>query len=102
MAQSIGWVPDDYTVKKIDGRWVKQSPKITQTSLTKLGPVGDMISEYYTIRNRSSVLDGWLDKIEGDRLHGNMWTIGTPTFRVRHEVITNLPGVNTPWGKETT
>ena len=29
-----------------------------------------------------------------------MWTIGTPTFRCRHEVIVNLPGVHAAWGKE--
>ena len=95
-----GWTPDDYTVKKIDGRWVRQSPKFTQTSLAALGELGEMISEYYTIRNRASVLDGWLSQVTEGRLHGNMWTIGTPTFRVRHEVIVNLPGVHTPWGKE--
>ena len=95
-----GWKPDDWTVKKINGRWVKQSPKLTQTSLSKLGDLGEMISEYNTLRNRASVLDGWLDKLVEGRLHGNMWTIGTPTFRVRHEVITNLPGVHTPYGKE--
>lgn len=95
-----GWKPDDWTVKKIDGRWVKQSPKFTDTSLEKLGDLGKMISEYYTIRNRASVLDGWLKLVTEGRLHGNMWTIGTPTFRVRHEVIVNLPGVDTPWGRE--
>ena len=98
--KTIGWKPDDWTVKKIDGKWVKQSPKLTQTSLSKLGELGEMISEYYTIRNRASVIDGWFDQAKAGRLHGNMWTIGTPTFRVRHEVIVNLPGVHAPWGKE--
>ena len=100
LLKNKGWKPDDYTRKKIDGRWVNQSPKFTTTSLAKLGEFGEMISEYYTIRNRASVLNGWLDQVTEGRLHGNMWTIGTPTFRVRHEVIVNLPGVNTPWGKE--
>ena len=94
------WKPDDYTVKKIDGRWVKQSPKLTETSLKPLGELGDMISEYNTLRNRASVLDGWIAQAKSGRLHGNMWTIGTPTFRVRHEVIVNLPGVHTAYGKE--
>ena len=95
-----GWVPDDWTVKRINGRWVKQSPKFTETSLSKLGEIGEMLGEYYTLRNRASVIDGWLDKIKDDRLHGNMWTIGTPTFRARHETIVNLPGVHAAWGKE--
>ena len=101
LLKDMGWKPDDWTMKKNSaGRWEKNSPKFTDTSLGKLGELGEMISEYYTIRNRASVLDGWLQLVSEGRLHGNMWTIGTPTFRVRHEVIVNLPGVNTLWGKE--
>ena len=29
-----------------------------------------------------------------------MWTIGTPTFRCRHEVVANLPSVDSVYGKE--
>ena len=43
---------------------------------------------------------GWIDEVSEGRLRGRMWTIGTPTFRVRHEVITNIPAVDSPWGKE--
>ena len=59
-----------------------------------------MISEYYTIRSRKNVIEGWLKKVDNGRLHGNMWTCGTPTFRARHEVIVNLPAVDAAWGKE--
>jgi DNA polymerase-1 len=98
---SIGWQPDDYTRKMVNGRWVTVSPKLTDTSLEKLGEIGKMIGEYYTLRNRISVLEGWLEALdENGRLHGNMWTIGTPSFRCRHEVIVNLPGVHAPYGKE--
>src|SRR5690606_21892655 len=34
------------------------------------------------------------------RLHGRMWTIGTPTFRCRHETIANLPTVKAAYGPE--
>ena len=98
--RTIGWKPDEYTRKKIDGRWVNQSPKLTETSLAKLGETGVMIGEYNTLRNRTGVIIGWIDQVKDGRLHGNMWTIGTPTFRVRHEVIVNLPGVHTAYGKE--
>ena len=40
------------------------------------------------------------NQVKDGRLHGNMWTIGTPTFRCRHEVIVNLPAVNAVKGKE--
>lgn len=96
-----GWKPDDYTRKMINGRWVNISPKLTDTSLSKLGDLGEKIGKYYTLRNRISVLEGWLKQVnDKGRLCGNMWTVGTPSFRCRHEVIVNLPGVHAPYGRE--
>ena len=97
---SQGWEPDDYTRKKMpDGSWKNMGPKLTDTSLKKFGRDGELISEYYTLRNRLSVLEGWNAKVKDGRLHGNMWTIGTPSFRCRHEVIVNLPSVSAEYGK---
>lgn len=98
--KSIGWKPDDWVVKKVGFEWIRQSPKLTTTSLTKLGEKGLLIDEYYTLRSRAAVIQGWIDASVDDRIHGNMWTIGTPTFRARHEVIVNLPAVTAAWGKE--
>ena len=97
---TVGWQPDEYQKKKVGFEWVTMGPKLTSTSLAKLGEIGEMIDEYYTIRNRASVISGWLDAGANGRLHGNMWTIGTPTFRCRHEVIVNLPAVTAQWGRE--
>ena len=97
---SIGWKPDEQTRKKVNGQWVNLGPKFTSTSLKKLGEVGEMVDEYYTLRNRLSVYEGWEKKLKDGRLHGNMWTVGTPSMRCRHEVIVNLPSVNASWGKE--
>ena len=94
-----GWKPREYTKKKINGKWVTQSPKIDEASLKEFGRDGELISEYYTLRNRRSVLEGWLEKVKDGRLHGNMWTIGTPSFRCRHETIVNLPAVTAAYGK---
>ena len=97
----IGWVPDDYNVKKVGNQWVQTGPKLTSTSLEKLGTTGVAIDEYYTLRNRRSVIEGWLDLVDSDgRLHGNLWTVGTPTFRCRHEVIANLPSCDVPYGAD--
>ena len=96
----MGWQPDEYQKKKVGWEWVTLGPKLTTTSLEKMGEIGKMVDEYYTIRNRSSVVSGWLDAVSNGRLHGNMWTIGTPTFRARHEVIVNLPAVSAGWGRE--
>jgi DNA polymerase-1 len=93
---SIGWEPDDWNVEKVGRNFVQKSPKLTESSLSKLGEIGMKISEYGTVSNRQGVLAGWLKEVEYDgRLHGRMWTIGTPTFRCRHEVIANLPKVQT-------
>ena len=98
---SIGWVPDDHNVKRVGNQWVTTGPKLTTTSLEKLGEVGVKIDTYYTLRNRKSVVEGWLDLVDSDgRLHGNLWTIGTPTFRARHEVIANLPSCDVPYGSD--
>jgi len=97
---TIGWKPDEYQKKKVGFEWVTMGPKLTSTSLAKLGEIGEMVDEYYTLRNRTSVISGWISQLRDGRIHGNMWTIGTPTFRARHEVIVNLPAVTAAWGKE--
>ena len=96
-----GWVPDEYNRKFINGSWMNTSPKLTSTSLEKLGQLGKDIDNWTTYRNRKSVLEGWVSLANNDgRLHGNMWTIGTPSFRCRHEVIANLPAVDAVYGAE--
>jgi len=97
---TIGWKPDDWNYKKVGYEFHKTSPKLTTTSLTLLGDIGRDIDRYYTTRSRRSILEGWLKEVKGNRLHGRMWVIGTPTFRSRHEVITNLPSIEAAWGKE--
>ena len=96
-----GWQPDDYNVKRVGNDWIKTGPKLTSTSLAKLGVLGEDIDKWTTLRNRRSVLEGWIENAKKDnRLRGNMWTIGTPTFRCRHEVIANLPAVDAVFGRE--
>lgn len=95
-----GWKPDEYQRKKIGFEWVTMGPKLTSTSLAAFGQDGKLIDEYYTLRSRKAVIEGWVNKVVDGRLHGNMWTCGTPTFRARHEVIVNLPAVDAEWGKE--
>ena len=98
---SIGWVPDDWKMEKTPFGWNKGSPKLTSSSLEKLGEPGLLLDEWTTLRSRKGVLEGWLRETEADgRLHGRMWIEGTPTFRCRHEVIANLPAVDAPYGKE--
>ena len=112
--QDIGWVPDDYNVKRGDitkgePRWIQTAPKLTTSSMEKLDEkligtdiegVGTLIDEYYTLRSRRSVTEGWIDSVIDGRIFPRTWVIGTPTFRCRHEVVTNIPGVDSVGGKE--
>jgi len=98
---SIGWVPDEWNTEKVGNKWINTTPKMSDTSLSILGEGGTMVSEYYTIRARKGILEGWIKAASVDgRLHGNMWTVGTPTFRCRHEVVANIPSVDAPYGPE--
>lgn len=98
---SLGWVPDDWNYERVNGKFIQKSPKLTESSLEPLGEIGRKVSEYNSITNRHGIIAGWLKEIEYDgRLHGRMWTIGTPTFRCRHEVVANLPKVRSLYGAE--
>ena len=99
----LGWEPDDWNVRRLpSGDFQRTGPKLTTTSLHKLGDVGRDIDEWTTLRSRLSITQGWLRDAEDVggvcRLHGRAWNIGTPTFRWRHEIITNLPSASEKWG----
>ena len=96
---SIGWEPDDWKMERFGREFIKKTPKLTSTSLEKLGDRGKMIDEWTTLRSRRGVVEGWLNNLKNNRLHGKLWIVGTPTFRCRHEVIANLPAANAKLGK---
>ena len=97
---SIGWVPDDWKMERLGREFIKKTPKLTKTSLEKVGEHGILINEWTTLRSRRGVVEGWLRDLKDNRLHGKLWVVGTPTFRCRHEVIANLPAADAELGKE--
>ena len=97
---SIGWKPDDWKMERMGREFIKKTPKLTKTSLDKLGWDGSAIHHWTTLRSRRGVVEGWIENLKNNRLHGNIWVVGTPTFRCRHEVIANLPAVTAELGKE--
>ena len=98
---TLGWKPDEWNWKKINGQFVKVSAKLTDSSLGPLGEVGEALMEYYTLRSRKSVMEGWFDYIDDNsRLHGDVFNIGTPTFRQTHKIIANLPSGKATLGPE--
>jgi DNA polymerase I-like protein with 3'-5' exonuclease and polymerase domains len=98
---TIGWKPDDWNWKKINGEFIKVSAKLSDSSLEPLGAVGKALMEYYTLRSRKSILEGWFEYVdENSRLHGDVFNIGTPTFRQTHKIIANLPSGKAVLGPE--
>jgi len=98
---SLGWTPDEWNWKKINGQFVKVSPKLSDSSLERLGDVGKALMEYYTLRSRKSIMEGWFEHIdENSRLHGDVFNVGTPTFRQTHKIIANLPSGKAVLGPE--
>lgn len=98
---TIGWKPDEWNWKKVNGQFIKVSPKLTDSSLERLGDVGKALMEYYTLRSRHSIIKGWFEYVDEDsRLHGDVFNIGTPTFRQTHKIIANLPSGKAYLGPE--
>ena len=100
---SIGWEPDEWNYKDIPGGGkIKTTPKLTEESLKAVGPDGELIDEYTTIRARHSIVKTWVEEniTENNRLHGDCFVIGTPTGRARHSIIANIPKGSTAYGKE--
>jgi len=103
-----GWEPTFWNIKKgADGKPVrdnkgepvKTSPKIQEMgnicpNLLEIdGELPKKIVKFLSLRNRRSVLEGWLKNWRLDfdgRLSGKI-TGYTPTFRVCHQEVTNVP-----------
>jgi hypothetical protein len=101
--QKNGWKPDVWNYTTMEGRLLKTSPKLEGDALLALGEAGEGVKDYYMLRHRKSLIEGLHKAVEkrGDgRVSGNMWTIGTASFRVRHEVIVNLPSERAEYGHE--
>jgi len=95
-----GVVWDDWNFKKVDGSFVKTSPKLTTSALTRIGPTGVMIDRFFTLRARLSVLTGWEKMYWDGRLHGDVIDIGAATGRQTHIGIANIPSPKAAYGSQ--
>jgi len=97
-----GWKPTEYNfVKdKITGKRRRTSPKITEESLEFLGGNGKLYLDFLTVRSRHSIVTTWLKEAKDNRVHGSAILIGTPSMRARHNIIVNVPSVDSAYGKE--
>lgn len=79
-----GWQPTEYTEKG--------NPRLTEDSMECLGGVGARIARWYIYNHRKSQIEGWLRHVRPDhRITASANTCGTPTGRMRHSVVVNVP-----------
>ena len=96
----IGWVPDEWNYSKkefdSDGNPIRTSPKITETSFATLPEnIGPNLTSRSKSRHRRSQIEGWIGNTRSDhRLEGQANPQGTPTGRMKHKLIANVPKPN--------
>jgi len=98
-----GWEPTQWNFKNdpVTGERRKTSPKITEDSIEFLGGDGKLYTEFLTVKSRYGVTKTWVENVdENNRLHGTCMTIGTPSMRMRHQIIVNVPSGDSAWGQE--
>lgn len=102
------WVPTLYNFKRgpdgkperdSKGEVITTTPKLQEQgklcpNLSKLdGDLPKRIVKYLSLRNRKSVIEGWLDnwRLSFDGRLSTEISGFTPTFRVKHKTVVNLP-----------
>lgn len=105
---SKGWVPTIFNFKRgpdgkperdSKGEVITTTPKLQEQgklcpNLSKLdGDLPKKIVKYLSLRNRKSVIEGWLDnwRLSFDGRLSTEISGFTPTFRVKHKTVVNLP-----------
>lgn len=81
----------EFLLKK---RKVPAGAKLTEESLDKFegGDIGMILKQRLTLAHRRSLLQGIISLIRDDgRIEAQAITIGTPTMRMRHKGVVNIP-----------
>lgn len=94
LLQLHGWKPTEYTEKG--------NPKFTEESITaSVGPVGKALAERFVTISRLSTVRNWMAKVRSDgRISAKAFAQATPTGRMRHSIVVNVPRPGTKWGPE--
>ena len=88
----LGWQPENLTPSG--------QPKLDE-SILKIGSIGEALHTRNVLSHRLSQVQGLLDITdENSRVHGGANPCGTPTGRMRHSRIVNIPRVTSPYGNE--
>jgi DNA polymerase I-like protein with 3'-5' exonuclease and polymerase domains len=113
---SIGWVPTEWNFKKDkrgkpvrdpQGNKIRTSPRLKLDSLESCAwpehhsEMGGKIVEYLMLAHREGMLRGWLRDVRPDgRISAQALPLGTPTGRMTHRKVVNVPGNGSPLGTE--
>lgn len=83
-------------------RKVLTTPKITEESLdTVEGGLGQLVMQRMVWSHRRSLLEGLCRELREDgRLEAGANPCATPTGRMRHRVVVNIPAARSPFGPE--
>ena len=83
-------------------RKVLTTPKITEESLdTVEGGLGQLVMQRMVWSHRRSLLEGLCRELREDgRLEAGANPCATPTGRMRHRVVVNIPAARSPFGTE--
>ncbi len=90
----LGWQPLEWNFSKKTGEVT--SPKLTEASLEFLkNPIGKQIAKWIKCSHRHSQIAGWLKALRPDgRVPSVVNAMGTPTSRMTHKVIANVPSID--------
>lgn len=92
--QVWGWKPTELTPKG--------NPKLTEDSMTTVvGDAGRAIARRYVLKSRYAQIVGLIKNVRKDgRIPSEALPNATPTARMRHRKIVNIPAPRVPYGKE--
>lgn len=94
LLQQYGWKPTEFTEKG--------NPKLTEdTVVGMMGEVGQLLFDRFVMVTRRSQVGGWLGKVRVDgRIEAGAFPNATPTARMRHKTVVNVPRVTSAYGPE--
>ncbi len=102
-----GIIPGKTTIGEVKRKLERQrkvltTPKMTEESMdTVQGDLGKLVMQRMVWAHRRSLLQGLVDQVRPDgRLEGSANPCATPTGRMRHRVVVNIPAARSPFGPE--
>lgn len=94
LLQSFGWKPTEWTEKG--------NPRLTEDSVVDtMGPTGQLLFDRFVMVTRRGQVGGWIGKVRDDgRIEAGAFPNATPTARMRHRTVVNVPRVTSKYGTE--